>query len=424
MIHWLFCFVFQAENCCNICSLWDERFEKGILPELNESQTDAVLHSLLAMQCNHKCFVKLIWGPPGTGKTKTISSLLWSALRMNCRTVACAPTNIAVKEVASRVLMLVRRFRQAEYGVNITCCSLGDVLLFGNNDWLEVDYDLEEIFLDYRVDRLMECFGRLTGWKHRFTSMMDFFKSCFSQYNIYLENELGMVHEACEENKTSKNVLSFLDFTREQFKAVAQPLRECVRALSTHLPKHLISPPIFQCMISLLYLLETFENLLFRDDVVEKELEEFFLHSEEVGMAAPPLVKLEPHRINCSTPAILSKIRSQCLCTLRSLRDSLITLDLPQSIYSIRKFCFQSASLIFCTASSSYKLRSVEMEPLHLLVIDEAAQLKECESAIPLQLPGIQHAILIGDECQLPAMVHSKVCLNSSFPLYLYILHS
>ncbi|PWA91974.1 uvrD-like Helicase, ATP-binding domain, P-loop containing nucleoside triphosphate hydrolase [Artemisia annua] len=55
------------------------------------------------------------------------------------------------------------------------------------------------------------------------------------------------------------------------------------------------------------------------------------------------------------------------------------------------------------------------MEPLNILVIDEAAQLKEAESTIPLQLPGMKHAILIGDECQLPAMVTSNVCIESGF---------
>ncbi|XP_042503955.1 uncharacterized protein LOC122081053 isoform X2 [Macadamia integrifolia] len=407
----------MAENCCSICSLWAERFEKGILPELNESQTDAVLRSISAMQCNHKCFVKLIWGPPGTGKTKTVSSLLWSALRMNCRTVACAPTNIAVKEVASRVLVLVKSFGKIEYGMNITCCSLGDVMLFGNKDRLEVDYDLQEIFLDYRVDRLSECFGRLTGWKHRFTSMIDFLENCVPQYNIYLENELSQVHEACEEKEPSKVVLSFLDWTRKRFKAVAQPLEECVRTLCTHLSKHQLLPQDIQCMACLLYFLDAFEILLFQHDVVEKELEELFLHSEEVEIQTPPLLKLESECGNCSTSVILSKIRNQCLCTLRSLHDSLINRDLPQSMSkdSIRVLCFQSACLIFCTASSSYKLHSIVMEPLNLLVIDEAAQLKECESAIPLQLPGIQHAILIGDECQLPAMVESKVSSEAGF---------
>ncbi|KAI3979740.1 hypothetical protein MKX01_013835 [Papaver californicum] len=80
---------------------------------------------------------------------------------------------------------------------------------------------------------------------------------------------------------------------------------------------------------------------------------------------------------------------------------------LPESMNKslVWQFCIQSASLIFCTASSSYTLHRVEMDPLNLLVIDEVAQLRECESAIPKQLKGIRHAILVGDECQLPAMV-------------------
>ncbi|XP_028100370.1 probable helicase MAGATAMA 3 [Camellia sinensis] len=55
------------------------------------------------------------------------------------------------------------------------------------------------------------------------------------------------------------------------------------------------------------------------------------------------------------------------------------------------------------------------MAPLELLVIDEAAQLKECEFTIPLQLFGLRHAILIGDERQLPAMVQSEICKKADF---------
>ncbi|GJZ87895.1 UvrD-like helicase, ATP-binding domain, P-loop containing nucleoside triphosphate hydrolase, partial [Tanacetum coccineum] len=66
-------------------------------------------------------------------------------------------------------------------------------------------------------------------------------------------------------------------------------------------------------------------------------------------------------------------------------------------------------------ASISYKLHAVNMEPSNIVVIDESAQLKEAESTIPLQLPGIGHAILIGDECQLPALVNSNVCIASGF---------
>ncbi|XVF02940.1 hypothetical protein REPUB_Repub04eG0217900 [Reevesia pubescens] len=82
---------------------------------------------------------------------------------------------------------------------------------------------------------------------------------------------------------------------------------------------------------------------------------------------------------------------------------------------SIIEFCFQTASLLFSTASGSYNLYKVEMKPLNVLVIDEAAQLKECESAIPLQLPSIAHSVLFGDEWQLPATVISNASDKASF---------
>jgi senataxin len=75
----------------------------------------------------------------------------------------------------------------------------------------------------------------------------------------------------------------------------------------------------------------------------------------------------------------------------------------------IEKFCLANACLVLCTVSSSIKLYTEGMTQVKFLVIDEAAQLKECESTIPLQLPGLQHCILIGDEKQLPALVKSKV---------------
>ncbi|OEL32794.1 hypothetical protein BAE44_0006191, partial [Dichanthelium oligosanthes] len=86
--------------------------------------------------------------------------------------------------------------------------------------------------------------------------------------------------------------------------------------------------------------------------------------------------------------------------------DAGLKLPLTRSHAQIKEFCLGSASLIFCTVSGWAKLEGQRMD---LLLIDEAAQLKECESLIPLQLQGLKHAVLIGDECQLPATVISKV---------------
>lgn len=79
---------------------------------------------------------------------------------------------------------------------------------------------------------------------------------------------------------------------------------------------------------------------------------------------------------------------------------------------TIEEFLLQNAKIVLCTASSSYRLHYMQKaQPLEVLVVDEAAQLKECESLIPLQLPGVRHAVLIDDEYLLPALVKSK--LNS-----------
>ncbi|CAN7113311.1 unnamed protein product [Brassica rapa subsp. narinosa] len=60
-------------------------------------------------------------------------------------------------------------------------------------------------------------------------------------------------------------------------------------------------------------------------------------------------------------------------------------------------------------------LEDPETGSVELLVVDEAAQLKECESAAALQLQGLHHAVLIGDELQLPAMVQSEICEKTKF---------
>ncbi|KAI5559569.1 hypothetical protein BDE02_17G120400 [Populus trichocarpa] len=66
---------------------------------LNDSQEDVIVSCIGLSECQHQSTVKLIWGPPGTGKTKTGGLLLFSLLKLKCRTLTCAPTNIAVLQV-------------------------------------------------------------------------------------------------------------------------------------------------------------------------------------------------------------------------------------------------------------------------------------------------------------------------------------
>ncbi|KAF4359489.1 hypothetical protein F8388_001533 [Cannabis sativa] len=386
------------------CSKSDEKLVKSLSPNMNESQIGAVLACLHMMHCENRDAFELIWGPPGTGKTKTNATLLVSLLKMNYRTLVCAPTNVAITEVASRVLKIVTESKPM-------FCSLGDILLFGNKERLKVGSDIEDIFLEHRVQRLTECLGSL-GWNNCFTSMINFLENCVSQYHVSLENELIREQEQSSESKikeegSTEKFESFLDYVRKRFVSIVEQLRKCIWILCTHLPQSYIMDQNFLNMIALTGLLDRFETLLFEDTVVSEELEKTFSHGEVIDDHTDSFVNISS----------LSSVRNECLSILRNLHGSLKILKFPnfRCEEAITDFCFQRASLIFSTASSSYKLHRMNIKPLTVLVIDEAAQLKECESTIPLQIPGIKHAVLFGDEWQLPATVTSKISEEASF---------
>ncbi|KAK3245623.1 hypothetical protein CYMTET_44820, partial [Cymbomonas tetramitiformis] len=66
-------------------------------PNLNSSQVEAIEFALSASD------VALIHGPPGTGKTTTIVELIRQAVKRGDKVLACAPSNVAVDNMAERL---------------------------------------------------------------------------------------------------------------------------------------------------------------------------------------------------------------------------------------------------------------------------------------------------------------------------------
>ncbi|XP_062113018.1 uncharacterized protein LOC133824159 [Humulus lupulus] len=419
------CIDSEAKRWCDGCfkinnGIWDEKLVRNLSSELNESQTKAVLSCLHMMDCKRKSSLELIWGPPGTGKTKTTSTLLVTLLRMNYKTLVCAPTNVAITGVASRVLKMVL----GTHGDDLFC-SLGNILLFGTKERLNVGEDLEDIYLDARVEKLEKCF-RSYGWRHSLSSMIDLLENSVSKYNDMLEidstkekeeSSISINEEKRNRNRNrnkndckvgKKKFPTFLEYVREKFNMTFSELREYFSIICTHTTKSYISGKIFQDMVSLIGSLASFQSLLCNKSVVSEVLEKLFSCAEVNEYLSCSFVDDTSLGINLR--------RKKCVSSMRSLRDSLNRLDFSwiKSQETIEKFCWESASVILCTVSSSYKLHRLKIKPT-ILIIDEAAQLKECESTIPLQLPGVQHAIFVGDEWQLPATVKSKVSEKAGF---------
>ncbi|KAL2528127.1 P-loop containing nucleoside triphosphate hydrolase superfamily protein [Forsythia ovata] len=352
-----------VEEKCTLCSA--EQNMSSHVSSLRESigtfgmdgsQEAAILNCIITRECHHRNDVKLIWGPPGTGKTKTISSLLFALLRKKgSRTLTCAPTNVAVIGVVKKLLSLLSgKLLYDTYG-------LGDVVLFGNGERMKIDdhEDLCDVFLDYRVSVLYRCFAPFSGWSSSIVRLIGLLEDPEAEMSIVL----------------------------------------CTEGLYTHLPTSFLKLEVVKNMVRVLDLLQTLKTSIHNVHVSNEDLRQALIGKGVTGR---------------TMKSKLCKTRVECLEVLKFLRDEF---SVPQftEYYQIKEFCLQSACLIFCTASSSAKLQSGDMTPFELLIIDEAAQLKECESTIPLQLPGLRHAILVGDEKQLPAMVQSKICENADF---------
>ncbi|VFQ72468.1 unnamed protein product [Cuscuta campestris] len=394
------------ESCtCTIGSL-TQKTEAKMLSKLNESQVKAVRTCLRRVECVHCSHVDLIWGPPSTGKTTTISTLLFMLCQRKCRTLVCAPTNVAISQVATRVIKLIQESLKDESSKKNLIYPLGDVLIFGEKDRLKLGEDFEESYLEYCVERLLEC---LKDWRHCVDSAIRFFEYPVSEHEIFVETELIKMRELIVKGETlkgSSEPKSFAEFIKSQFEVAVSPLRRCMLTMCTHLPRHFILEKTFQDILSLVHLLDSMKHTLYQKPITSEQLNEIF---------SQPVHSQASFGSTVNTP--LAYLRKKILSILKSLLNSLGGLQFPNAITktSITEFCLNLSSLVFCTSSSSYKMHSFEIKPFSLMVIDEAAQLRECESIIPLQLQGLKHAILVGDECQLPAIVHSKVSSEAGF---------
>uniref|UniRef100_A0ACD5Z6N7 Uncharacterized protein n=1 Tax=Avena sativa TaxID=4498 RepID=A0ACD5Z6N7_AVESA len=420
---------------------------------LNKSQLNAVQDCVSAMGSPSPS-LKLIWGPPGTGKTKTISTILWEMLLRGHRTLTCAPTNTAVLEVASRIVQLVQNFSNGGSGG----CFLSDIILLGNNDKMKVEtsHDLSAVFLDYRVERLLECFLPNTGWTNCLRSLIDFLGEPLTKYRLHtdkiIKNREEEEKRKISANADSKNInigkcdkgkghekdrcknegdepqdaqvfvaLSFKDFVKATHKELAHNLCHCIEILQNDIPRDCTMAQSFRCMSDVVDLTGVLGALV---DAGGGDDQEAWV--DDLGEACSLCsVSSDPCK-KCK----FRKARSLCLEELMYLRNNL---KLP-SCYdkrSIEIYLLRRSKSILCTVSSSFRLYKVfptddklaggqrkEAEtfpPLELLVVDEAVQLKECEAMIPLQLPCIRHAVFIGDERQLPALVKSKISEDADF---------
>lgn len=189
-----------------------------------------------------------------------------------------------------------------------------------------------------------------------------------------------------DKNNLEEKISTFEEFVMKGFDSLGGRLISYMENLYTHMPTAVISDEAAKQMVELVRSLRRLGESLKQTIAANVGLKEALYGSDDNLYAC----------------------RFASLTKLKDIRTTLCSLVAMDDL-GIRKLCLSNACLLFCTASSSSSLQTLKTGPLEFLLIDEASQLKECESLIPLHLQGLRHVVLVGDEKQLPAMVQSKV---------------
>ncbi|KAL6882577.1 hypothetical protein ACP4OV_011267 [Aristida adscensionis] len=267
---------------------------------------------------------------------------------------------------------------------------------------IDEDHDLSAVFLSSRTERLSQCVPE-KGWELCLCLLLDILENSVAKhYQLYVEE----IHEKMKKRERENNEMENKAKNRSEHCCVSDSTEDCyendeyvkatynknaedliMEVLQIDFPRNPTIGESFQCMNEVAELLDILHSLINDDD----EDDTWFdgLLEEQMYQDIDQL----------KWPDLLASVRIEKCKKLNSF--SLYNVFIDKDKFPL---------------GDNGKYKNLEwLSSIDMLVVDEAAQLKECETLIPMQLPGIRLAIFIGDECQLPALVKSKMSETAGF---------
>ncbi|KAL2629325.1 hypothetical protein R1flu_014011 [Riccia fluitans] len=386
--------------------------------DLNDSQTEAVTTTAIGLHYGEEPKVRLIKGPPGTGKTATVITFLSIITCLDYRTLVCASANRAVCEVAQRFVNLVNKIPSPEksfqyrgyfetYGCEGTCKSLrmGDIVLVGNDERLEVESALSMIYLPLRVKRLSDAVLHSRGWRQSLQNVLKILKDPVTLFEARNSNPL--------ETDSIKYARGFLHFFKEELLCWGSQLNLSGYVLRRDLPRSLLLPAMSR-YISLICsaVADVLEALPLDFDAPDSEIWSLFTAVKNQDDNSE---WFESFSNDVEQNHLKNLLRRLLLLISSPFRQKISSLLSTLDEDNLEDKCLQHARIVFCTITSAGRACVQNSGFFGSLVIDEASQLVEAETAIVTQMPGLQQALLVGDEKQLPATVVSMVARDVDY---------
>uniref|UniRef100_A0A0E0J507 DNA2/NAM7 helicase-like C-terminal domain-containing protein n=1 Tax=Oryza nivara TaxID=4536 RepID=A0A0E0J507_ORYNI len=361
--------------CAELCAFGIE--DSSYLDKYNEEQQCAMTCIMSKVGCHHSHSVDLVWGPPGTGKTRLAAGLAICMLNLRLRILVCVPLK--------REIHIFLKSLQENY----PSFNIGKALVLNNL----LDKDMCNIISETTLaNRASELYVALFVWKAWVKEM-----AALLGLDMYCRKKCVHHDEDLTCNKCEPIEFSLMSF-KKKFGNTAVELRKCSTCLIKSLSATSLSDLDVKNVNNLLIALSQFENLMQKSEISDYSVKRAF------GITIAVDYDFE----DCCTAKSLDQIRRTCLALTETVLSSI---ELPQleGWSDLEDFCIRHSHIIISTPGCFARLQSLKMDQVDVLIVDKAAQIKENDLLVPLSIPP-RHVVLLGDHQHLQPIVKTEGC--------------
>eukprot|EP00597_Dinobryon_sp_UTEXLB2267_P014593 CAMPEP_0170119096 /NCGR_PEP_ID=MMETSP0020_2-20130122/14169_1 /TAXON_ID=98059 /ORGANISM="Dinobryon sp., Strain UTEXLB2267" /LENGTH=3522 /DNA_ID=CAMNT_0010348355 /DNA_START=356 /DNA_END=10924 /DNA_ORIENTATION=- len=417
----------------------------GYCKRLNESQQNSVWKVLQVVDSDlfgsngvvngsAPSRLQIIKGPPGTGKTSTLVALIQSLIECGLKVHASAPTNVAVCELARRVLLATGIFKKPETtvigpidGVRTADSSgiklrLGNFLLIGDATRLKIQDDptnaLHEILFDDRILRIRDNFIAINMSISNFLAMIRRRRYSANDDDVRVPPPQKVTVESNENDELiGKSLKTSLTNMYSQFSIMIHeaPLH-IVSGLRSHANKeHLLTLLSVASGYS-----EEVIGIWFNSTPVKLSQQQ----QKQQLLVVQHQQKQYQQNANSnfeSKYADLQRTLSnyteavELEDVLKQLSSLIVQVKIKPLPDNLKEDVIKQASIVFSTVNVSGR-EIFNFVNFDVAIVDEATQLVQAETAIVLR-KSLRCLVLVGDDKQLPATVISKNCCAMGYEM-------
>ncbi|KAL6599627.1 hypothetical protein ACP70R_045764 [Stipagrostis hirtigluma subsp. patula] len=371
---------------CGECALEDS----VDATKFNDEQLNVVKCIVSKLRCPHVNAAEIVWGPPGTGKTQVAIAIIHSLLHWRSRTLVCIPRKEDIPRFFAHLKEVFPAF------------NLSKILVLNDLNGMENCSSFAEASLEIRTQKLYCSIYVWKSWMKEMAFILRMEPYCLDNCE----------HDDHTCSKSKLIVFQFESF-RKKVSALVLDLRESSLNLISSLSAISLSEIDIVNINKLLSNLSDFEIFLLNDSVTSSDVQKAF------GFASVSASNIEKDDIATS----LDACRMSCLKLLDALVD---TIDVPrlEDRNELEAFCIQNSTIMICTPSCSSRLQDPKLRSIDIILVDDAARIKEIDLLVPLSLAP-RHIVLLGDHLHVQALVKSEVCREAGYACSLFerLLH-